>query len=238
MSTSSQVKPLQMRERIALVTGANRGIGKEIARQLAERGIMVIAVGREPGAIKKTADELGSNVIPLVGDIRRVDQCALLATMVEQRFGHLDILVNNAGIIGNMAATDFDLDQLRDVMETNLFGSIQITRAFWPLLIRSQDARIINISSGMGSLADQSRGNYAAYRLSKWSLNGWTMLLAGDAPSNVQVQAMCPGWVQTDMGGPGAERPVEKGAETAVWLATEKELPSGKFWRDKAEIPW
>ncbi len=238
MSTSDQVKTSLKCDRIALVTGANRGIGREIARQLAERGIMVIAVGREPGAIKKTADELGSNVVPLVGDIRRVDQCALLATLVEQRFGHLDILVNNAGIIGNMAATDFDLDQLRDVMETNLFGSIQITRALWPLLIRSQDARIINISSGMGSLAEQSRGNYAAYRLSKWSLNGWTMLLAGDAPSNVQVQAMCPGWVQTDMGGPGAERPVENGAETAVWLATEKELPSGKFWRDKAVIPW
>lgn len=227
-----------MENRTALVTGANRGIGKEIARQLAAKGVTVFAVGREPGAIKKVTDELGKSVIPLVGDIRRADQCALLATMVEKRFDHLDILVNNAGIIGNMAATDFDLDQLRDVMETNLFGSIQITRALWPLLIRSQDARIINISSGMGSLADQSRGNYAAYRLSKWSLNGWTMLLAGDAPPNVQVQAMCPGWVQTDMGGPGAERPVEKGAETAIWLALEPDLPTGKFWRDKAVIPW
>ncbi len=227
-----------MGEKVALVTGANRGIGREIVRQLAERGLQVIAVGRDPVAIKKTADELGMGVIPLVGDIRKLDQCALLATLVEKRFDHLDVLVNNAGIIGNMSATDFDLDQLNSVMNTNLFGTIQITRALWPLLVRSKAASIINISSGMGSLADQPRGNYAAYRLSKWSLNGWTMLLAGDAPAHVGVHAMCPGWVRTDMGGPGADRPVEKGAETAVWLALEPDIPTGKFWRDKTVIPW
>ncbi|MEZ5032713.1 MAG: SDR family NAD(P)-dependent oxidoreductase [Saprospiraceae bacterium] len=227
-----------MQERIALVTGANRGIGKEIARQLADLGWQVIAGGRQPAAIQMAAEELGPRVMPVVCDIRRLDQCALAAALVESRFGRLDVLVNNAGIIGNQAATAFDLDQMAEVMETNLNGALYMTRAMWPLLLKSKDARVINISSGMGSLEDIARGDYAAYRLSKWSLNGWTMLLAGDAPPHIRVNAMCPGWVKTDMGGPGATRPVEKGAETAVWLATEPDIPSGKFWRDKAVIPW
>ncbi len=238
LSADNKVVYLGMGNRVALVTGANRGIGKEIARQLAERGVQVIAVGRDPIAIKRTAEELGKGVIPLVGDIRKLDQCAKLANLVGKRFDKLDILVNNAGIIGNMSATDFDLVQLHDIVDTNLFGTIQITRALWPLLGHSSDARIINISSGMGSLEDMHRGNYAAYRLSKWSLNGWSMLLSGDAPSHIAVHTMCPGWVKTDMGGPGADRSVEKGAETAIYLSLEPGLPTGKFWRDKVLIPW
>lgn len=161
----------------------------------------------------------------------------MAAALVESRYGRLDVLINNAGIIGNRPAAAFDLEQVHEVMDTNLYGTIHLTRAMWPLLLKSADARVINISSGMGSLGDQSKGDYAAYRMSKWALNGWTLLLAGDAPEAVSVNAMCPGWVKTDMGGLGAERPVE-GAETAVWLATEKDIPSGKFWRDKAVIPW
>lgn len=227
-----------MEQRIALVSGANRGIGKEITRQLADQGWLVFATGRLASSIQAVATELGPNVVPLVCDVCRLDQCALAAALIESRCGRLDVLINNAGIIGNRPATAFDLDQIRDVMDTNLFGAIHLTRAMWPLLVKSDDARIINMSSGMGSLADQSRGDYAAYRMSKWGLNGWTLLLAGDTPANITVNAMCPGWVKTDMGGLGAARPVEKGAETAVWLATEPDIPTGKFWRDKSEIPW
>ncbi len=227
-----------MEQRIALVSGANRGIGKEITRQLADQDWLVFATGRQASPIQAVAKELGPNVIPMVCDICRLDQCAMAAALVESRYGRLDVLINNAGIIGNRPAAAFDLEQVHEVMDTNLYGTIHLTRAMWPLLLKSADARVINISSGMGSLGDQSKGDYAAYRMSKWALNGWTLLLAGDAPEAVSVNAMCPGWVKTDMGGLGAERPVEKGAETAVWLATEKDIPSGKFWRDKAVIPW
>ena len=226
-----------MEQRIALVSGANRGIGKEITRQLARRSgwSLLLAVSREPF---RRSQMNWDKMLYLWWVIFAGQTNVLWQTMVESRYGRLDVLINNAGIIGNRPAAAFDLEQVHEVMDTNLYGTIHLTRAMWPLLLKSADARVINMSSGMGSLADQSKGDYAAYRMSKWALNGWTLLLAGDAPEAVSVNAMCPGWVKTDMGGLGAERPVEKGAETAVWLATEKDIPSGKFWRDKAVIPW
>lgn len=219
----------------AVVTGANRGIGKEIARQLVNKGWRVIATTRH---LQQTNDTHIGNLIPFQLDITNEKACEELALYLTQNFGQVDALVNNAAIMGNKKTTDFDLAQMHEVIQTNLFGLMNMTKALWPLLNKSEDARIINLSSGMGSLADMKMGGYAAYRLSKWSVNGYTLLLSADAPPHIKVNSMCPGWVQTDMGGAGAPRTVEQGADTAVWLATEKNIPTGKFFRDRKEINW
>lgn len=222
----------------ALVTGANRGIGHEIAKQLVAKGFHVIAVGRDRQKLEQAAKDFDGKVEARVCDISSLSDCRALASFLRDKMGQLDVLVNNAGVMGNTKALDFDMEQMRSVLDINLMGAIHLTGAVWPLLIKSKDARVINVSSGMGELGDMTLGGYAPYRLSKWSLNGWTMLMAGEAPDNVRINAMCPGWVQTDMGGASATRPVEKGAETAVWLATASDIPQGKFLRDKEVIDW
>lgn len=226
-------------EKIALVTGANRGIGKEIARQLADLGWQVIATARDVAKAEKAAMEIGNGAIGMVLDVLDENSVRLAAVEVQRRFDKLDALINNAGVIGNRSMLDFDLGQVTSVMDTNFMGPIRTAKYFMPLLNRSPDARIINLSSGMGELASLEQGGYAGYRLSKTSLNAFTILLASELKSgNVKVMAMCPGWVKTDMGGAGATRSVQKGAETAVWLATAREVQSGKFYRDKKVINW
>lgn len=147
--------------------------------------------------------------------------------------------LQNAGLIskhGNV--TDTMLDEVKFVMETNLYGAWRMSQVFLPLLDKSENGRIINISSGMGELKSLS-GDYAAYRMSKSSLNVLTIMFSRElAGKGISVNAMCPGWVKTDMGGPNATREVFQGADTAVWLATEPRIPTGKFFRDRAEINW
>lgn len=222
----------------ALITGANRGIGKEIARQMAASGFYVIATGRNLEKTQAAVAGMDGKVVVHACDITSREDCIRMRDALNGEVEQLDVLVNNAGIMGNSAALDFDMAQLESVMKTNLLGAINITGVFWPLLLKSADARIINISSGMAETADMQLGHYAPYRLSKWALNGWTMLMAAEAPANVSINAMCPGWVRTDMGGISAPRPVAKGAETALWLATSPAIPSGKFFRDKKVISW
>lgn len=225
-------------KRIAVVTGANRGIGKEVARGLAEKGFEVIATGRNIDKIKATTEDIGHEVIPVALDVSSQDSCEEFGRFMEENYNRVDVLVNNAGIIGNHPMTEFDMDQIHKVLDTNFFGAMMVTKAVFPLLRKSADARVINVSSGMGAM-DSMHSGYAAYRLSKWGLNGFTMLLAGElVGSNIKVNAICPGWCHTDMGGSGAPRTPAKGAETAIWLATEENIPSGKFFRDKKEIAW
>jgi len=127
---------------------------------------------------------------------------------------------------------------MRETMETNLYGPLMVTRALIPFLKKSDDSRVINLSSTMGQLSSMGAG-YAAYRISKTALNSLTLIQSKElAREGIKVNSMCPGWVRTDMGGSNAERPVEKGAETAVWLSTEGKIPTGKFFKDKKEIPW
>jgi NAD(P)-dependent dehydrogenase (short-subunit alcohol dehydrogenase family) len=135
-------------------------------------------------------------------------------------------------------AANVDLWQVRHIMETNFYGPWRMIQVFMPLLEKSDDARIINISSGMGELATLN-GDYPDYRMSKSSLNALTIMFANEfKKSGIKVNAMCPGWVRTDMGGSDAPRHVSQGADTAVWLATEKSIPTGKFFRDRNEINW
>jgi NAD(P)-dependent dehydrogenase (short-subunit alcohol dehydrogenase family) len=154
-------------------------------------------------------------------------------------FGSLDVLINNAGIgVGVNGAVDADPAEVKRIMETNFFGAWRMIQIMMPLLRKSSEGRIINMSSGMGELGSL-HGDYAGYRLSKSSMNALTILLSDELKSSgIKVNAMCPGWVRTDMGGSSAPRNVSQGADTAVWLSTEKTIPTGKFFRDRKIIDW
>jgi NAD(P)-dependent dehydrogenase (short-subunit alcohol dehydrogenase family) len=221
---------------VALVSGANRGIGREIARQLAaDHGYEVLAGARDPDRAG-APDHEAITYVPLdVADQASVDR---LTERIESDPGRLDALVNNAGVYGSpIGAADYDLDEAHEVLEVNLFGAWRLSQAMLPLLLRSDHGRIVNVSSGAGQLSDMGGGR-AAYRISKSGLNALTRILAAEE-GGLLVNTMCPGWVRTDMGGPSASRSVEEGADTAVWLATlPDDGPSGGFFRDRKSIPW
>ena len=185
------------------------------------------------------AKELGQNAVPFRVDVVDDESVASLEKFMNENFDRLDVLVNNAAVIDTRPALDFDLGRFRWVLETNFYGLLRITKSMLPLLKRSQDARIINMSSGMGTLNDLRRGGHAAYRMSKLMVNGITIQLAGElSDTGIKVNAMSPGWVKTDMGGPDAPLTADQGADTAVWLATEKNIPSGKFFAQRKEKSW
>lgn len=227
----------------ALITGANKGIGFEIARQLGRQGFQVFLSGRNEGEVEKALAQLtkeGLRVIPLRMDV--TDKESIQAAV--RQFGslnfNLDVLVNNAAIL---LKTDTRLSRDADeIMEqtitTNCFGPLWVSKAFLPFM--NNPARIVMMSSGGGSMTDPVGGWSPAYCVSKTLLNSITRQLAYELQSrNIVVNAVCPGWVKTDMGGSGANRPVAKGAETPVWLATDApQNLSGKFIRDKRVIDW
>jgi NAD(P)-dependent dehydrogenase (short-subunit alcohol dehydrogenase family) len=220
--------------RVALVSGANRGIGREIAIQLArDHEFLVLAGARDPETV-----EAADNVVALELDVTDDDSVGAALAGAEENPGSLDVLVNNAGIYGPYeGVADYDLAEARRVIETNVFGPWRLIQAALPLLRRSGSPRIVNVSSGAGQLAEMGGGG-TAYRLSKAALNALTRTLAAEE-SEIKVNAICPGWVSTDMGGSSAPRSVEQGADTAVWLATMPAGgPSGGFFRDREPIPW
>ena len=220
--------------RVALVSGANRGIGAEIARELAaDHGFLVFAGARHPDEV---AEQDG--VEPIRLNVMHQSTIDAARARIEADPGRLDVLVNNAGISGPWAdrAAEEDLEQAHAVLETNLFGAWRLAQAMVPLLRGSDDARIVNVSSGAGQLSDMN-GGYPSYRISKSGLNALTRILANEE-SGIRVNSMCPGWVRTDMGGRGAPRSVEEGADTAVWLATDSDVGSGGFFRNRKPIPW
>jgi NAD(P)-dependent dehydrogenase (short-subunit alcohol dehydrogenase family) len=220
--------------RVALVTGTSRGIGPEIARELAaDHGFMVFAGARDPDDVEEV-----EGIIPIELDVTDQTEIDEAQERIGSEVGHLDALVNNAGVYGDpIGAADYDLDRAHEVLEVNTFGPWRLIQAFLPLLRRSSQPRIVNVSSGAGQLSDMYGGR-AAYRVSKAALNALTRTLAYDE-DDVKVNVMCPGWVRTDMGGSGATRSVEEGADTAVWLATlPDDGPTGGFFRDRESIPW
>ena len=224
------------------MSGGNRGIGREVARQLAGLGYMVALGSRDLARGKQAAEELGDHVVAFqldVTDVRSIERCV---AAVGEEFGRLDVLVNNAGVIGggwSTSAVDIDLDEVRDLLETNLFGAWRLTQAALPLMRRNGYGRVVNISSGMGQLSDMG-GHSPSYRVSKTGLNALTRIFTAElGEENILVNSVCPGWVRTDMGGRNARRSVEQGAETPVWLATlADDGPRGGFFRDRKPIPW
>jgi NAD(P)-dependent dehydrogenase (short-subunit alcohol dehydrogenase family) len=227
--------------RLALVSGGNRGIGLEIVRQLAGRGITVILGSREEESGRAAAEGLSGDVVVSQLDVTDEGSVARLAASVEGEFGRLDILVNNAGISNDdgQRGMNADLDRVREALEANLFGAWRLCEVAIPLMQRGGYGRIVNVSSGMGALEDMGGGS-PGYRVSKTALNALTRILASELRgSGILVNCVCPGWVQTDMGSPRAPRPVEEGADTPVWAATlPKGGPTGGFFRDRRPIPW
>jgi NAD(P)-dependent dehydrogenase (short-subunit alcohol dehydrogenase family) len=221
---------------VALVSGANRGIGEEIARQLAsDHDYLVLAGSRDPSKVEES-DAIRALQLD-VGDQASVDAAR---ERVESDLGRLDVLVNNAGIYGDHESVgEYQLGRAHEVLETNTFGAWRLTQAMLPLLRLSGHGRIVNVSSGAGQLTEMNGGS-AAYRVSKSGLNALTRILAEDeAGHGILANSLCPGWVRTDMGGRGARKSVEEGADTAVWLATlPEDGPTGGFFRDREPIPW
>ncbi|MDY6991824.1 MAG: SDR family oxidoreductase [Pseudomonadota bacterium] len=229
-------------EKIALVTGGNRGIGLEICRQLLQLNIKVILTSRDLAKGSQAQQRLAHEqltVQPL--DVTDDKQIAQLNTFIKQHYGRLDILINNAGVFPDKITTALDssVDHLRQAMETNLYGPFRLCQSFIPLMRQQNYGRIVNLSSGMGQLSEMN-GCCPGYRTSKTALNALTRLLADELRgSNVLINALCPGWVRTEMGGEQATREVTEGADTAIWLATLPDGgPSGGFFRDRKPIPW
>ena len=226
-----------------LITGANKGIGHEVARQLAAKGFHVFVGARNAKAGRKAADEIAKKcgkATFLEIDVADNDSVATAMREFSNIEDHLDVLVNNAGIIvdGDDAILEISDELFRKTLETNTLGPLRVTRAFAPSLRKSEAPRVINVSSGGGQLSDGADGWAPAYCISKTALNGVTVQLAAALPK-FAVNSVCPGWVRTDMGGENASRSVEEGADTIVWLASEApQGVTGKFLRDRKEIPW
>ena len=227
--------------RIALVSGGNRGIGLEIVRQLADRGITVILGSRDEEQGRAAAKGLSGDVVAKQLDVTDDESVARLAASVEDEYGRLDILVNNAGISNDdgQRGMNADLARVREALEANLFGAWRLCEVAIPLMQLHGYGRIVNVSSGMGALEDMGGGS-PGYRVSKTALNALTRILASELRgSGILVNSVCPGWVQTGMGSSMAPRPVEEGADTPVWAATlPKGGPTGGFFRDRRPIPW
>ena len=220
--------------RTGLVTGANRGIGLAVARALVEREFEVLVGSRDTAAGEEAAASIGGSARAVQLDVANPDSIARVVRDGLQ----VDVLVNNAGVYPDGDIFDAPTNAFREAMEVHFFGVLALCRAFVPHMMQAGWGRVVNVSSGYGSVGEGLEGP-AAYSLSKAALGALTIKLAASVRGDVKVNAACPGWVRTRMGGAGAHRSVEKGAETIVWLATlPADGPHGGFFRDRKPIPW
>lgn len=234
-------------KKVAVVTGANRGLGFEACRQLAKKGIQVILTSRDEAKGKAAAEKLqaeGLDVIDYPLDVTSAPSCDRLAQFIRDRFGRLDILVNNAGVLLDDSESDdsvfnLKISTLQKTLETNTFAPLLLCQALIPLMKERNYGRVVNVSSGAGQLHDMNTG-YPSYRISKTALNAVTRIVANELKgTNILVNAVCPGWVKTDMGGENAPRTPEQGVDTIVWLATLPDNgPTSGFFRDRQPIDW
>jgi NAD(P)-dependent dehydrogenase (short-subunit alcohol dehydrogenase family) len=229
-----------MSARVVVVTGGNRGIGREVARQAAAAGDTVVLTARDPAKAEEAAAALDGDVTAHQLDVTDRDSAAALARDLADAHGRVDVLVNNAAIHYDTGqqARNADLAVVREALETNLLGAWQVTLALLDLLRASEAGRIVNVSSGAGSLADMGGGT-PAYSVSKVGLNALTRMLADELRGNgILVNSVCPGWVATDMGGAGG-RPVADGAASVMWAVDlPSDGPTGGFFRDGEPVAW
>ena len=219
----------------ALVTGANRGIGAEIARELRDLGATVYAGSRS------ARNEVPEDTERVLLDVTQEGDALAAMETVHEAAGGLDVLVNNAGVGGPEAPLeDAPMAEVDRTLSVNLRGPMLVTKYALPLLLDGEGGRVVNVSSGMGALNEPQSGGSPAYRVSKTGLNGLTAYLHGEyGDDGLVANSACPGWVRTDMGGEEADRSVEEGARTPVWLARFRpDAPAGKFWRKKEVIEW
>ena len=234
-----------MDRKIAVVTGANRGIGFEICRQLVRKEITVVLTSRDEAKGRMAVAQLRSEGLEAeFHQLEVTDGPGIqrLAHYLERKYGAADILVNNAGIMIDPKGSnllDAELKVVRQTLEINVYGPLLLCQALIPLMKRKNYGRIVNLSSGLGQLSEMGTGT-PAYRMSKVALNAVTRMLAAELKgTDILVNSMCPGWVGTEMGGPKAPRTMEQGADTAIWLATLSHgSGSGGFYRDRKAIPW
>jgi NAD(P)-dependent dehydrogenase (short-subunit alcohol dehydrogenase family) len=227
-------------QRVALVTGANRGLGREIALQLASKRIHVVLTARDENTAGRASADLRSQGLSASSARLDVTDPGSIAQTIAG-LPRVDILINNAGITdGNQRASNIAAEEVRRVLEVNLLGAWQCATAVIPLMLSQQYGRIVNISSRLASLTTMTSGTEPAYRVSKTALNAFTRVLAADvAGTGVLVNACSPGWIRTELGGPDAPTTVEQGASTPVWLATlPSHGPTGGFFADNAPVSW
>lgn len=237
-----------MSTKIALVTGANKGIGLETARQLAAQGITVLLGARDKAKGEAAAKKIGSNAKSIVLDVTNPAHHKAVRERIEKEFGHLDILVNNAGVAPETHALvgEASVETVKEIFETNLFATVTLTQTLLLLLKKSNAGRIVNVSSRLGSLSvnatlpEDAWYNDLGYNGSKAAMNMFTILLAKELKRfGIKVNSAHPGWVRTDMGGPKAPLDAVEGAKTSVWLATlPDDGPTGGFFHQQEQLPW
>ncbi len=241
----------QQKSKVALITGANKGIGLEIARQLGNNGLTVLIGARDAArgkAATQTLQEEGVDARFLLLDVTNQNIIESAAKTVEADFGRLDVLVNNAGVaLESAAASEADLEVIRQTFETNFFGVVAVTQAFLPLIRQSEAGRIVNVSSGLGSLTEMSNPSYQYYAVnpfgygaSKSALNAFTVSLAKElGETTIKVNSADPGYTATDLNGNSGHQTIPEGASAAVWLALLPEAgPTGGFFEDKGPLAW
>jgi NAD(P)-dependent dehydrogenase (short-subunit alcohol dehydrogenase family) len=230
--------------KVALVTGGNRGIGYELVKQLAFNGFKVILASRDQEKSREAAlklKKLDLDVVFMVIDVNNQESIRQGAITINERYGKLDVLINNAGVYldENKKLLNMDPSILEKTMATNFFGAYYVIHSFIPLMEKQGYGRIINISSEYGAMSEMSYQGVGAYKLSKLALNGLTQLVAAEIKGDIKINAVDPGWVSSDMGGPSAPRTPKQAAESILWLATiGPEGPNGGFFRNGRRIDW
>ncbi|MGW1715994.1 SDR family NAD(P)-dependent oxidoreductase [Streptomyces sp. NPDC002156] len=230
-------------DRTALVTGGARGIGLEIGRQLADRGLRVLVGARQRKAAEEACRAIGPTALPLALDVTSATSVAEAVREYRELTGGIDVLVNNAGVSldGELRPPYIDEDILRATLETNLTGAWRVAQAVVPGMVEAGYGRVVNLTSSYGSLTLMDSGRHPAYRISKTALNALTRMLAAElAGTGVLVNAADPGWTRSGMGGPSAPRGPEEGADTPVWLATlpEGDGTTGGLFAERRPLPW
>jgi len=235
-------------KKVAIVTGANRGLGYATSEALAKRGYKVVMAMRDPDKAQKQINELKMkdlDVMAMKLDVSQEKSIQDFYTQFKKEVGSLDVLVNNAGIFvddedgGDSSVYKTKSSTIQKTFVTNTMGPFLMIQKFLPMMKDAGYGRIVNISSGMGQLSEMSRG-YAAYRISKTALNAVTRIFSQEVEGeDILVNSVCPGWVQTDMGGRGANRTIEQGIKGIVWAATLPQGgPNGGFFRDGDKLNW